>query len=90
MRKAGENVSSVHVRYLNPLPNDLGPLIEGFHHVLVVELNDEGFNGYGQLATLLRAKHTESKIKGLTKTDGLTWRVGEIVDRVHQYLETQG
>jgi 2-oxoglutarate ferredoxin oxidoreductase subunit alpha len=58
--------------------------------VLVVELNDEGFNGYGQLATLLRAKHTESKIKGLTKTDGLTWRVGEIVDRVHQYLETQG
>jgi len=90
MRKAGESVSAVHVRYLNPLPNDLGEIMEGFHHVLVVELNDEGFNGYGQMAALLRAKHTEAKIKGITKTDGLTWRVAEIVDRVHKFLEAQG
>ncbi|MBL6765872.1 MAG: 2-oxoacid:acceptor oxidoreductase subunit alpha [Verrucomicrobiae bacterium] len=90
MRKAGENVSAVHVRYLNPLPNDLGEIMKGFKHVLVVELNDQGFNGYGQMGTLLRAKHTESKIRGITKTDGLTWRVSEIVERVHAAVENAG
>lgn len=90
MRNAGESVSAVHVRCLNPLPHDLGEIFDGFHHVLVVELNDEGFNGYGQLATLLRAKHADAKIQGINKTDGITWRVSEIVDRAHEFLKNQG
>jgi 2-oxoglutarate ferredoxin oxidoreductase subunit alpha len=46
-----------------------------------VELNDEGLYGYGQLAAVLRARYCESKIRGINKTDGLTWKVKEILDR---------
>ena len=46
-----------------------------FNHVFVVEINDEGLYGYGQLAGLLRARYCDPKIKGLNKTDGLTWKV---------------
>ncbi len=45
-------------------------------------MNDEGLYGYGQLAGILRARFCLPKIRGLNKTDGLTWRVREILDRV--------
>jgi hypothetical protein len=34
------------------------------------------------LAGILRARFCLPKIIGLNKTDGLTWRVGEILERV--------
>jgi 2-oxoglutarate ferredoxin oxidoreductase subunit alpha len=51
--------------------------------VLVVEMNDEGLYGYGQFAGLLRARFCDPKIRGLTKTDGLTFKVREIIERTH-------
>jgi 2-oxoglutarate ferredoxin oxidoreductase subunit alpha len=81
-RAAGESISSLHLKHLNPLPPGLENIFSGFHHVVVVEMNDEGLYGYGQLAGLLRARYCDSKITGLTKTDGLTWKVKEILDRV--------
>ena len=39
----------------------------GFNHVFVVEMNDEGLYGYGQLAGLLRARYCDPKIRGITK-----------------------
>jgi len=45
-------------------------------------MNDEGIYGFGQLATLLRARYCESKVQSLTKTDGLTFRVKEIIEGV--------
>ena len=44
-------------------------------------MNDEGLYGYGQLAGLLRARYCDPKIRGITKTDGLTFKVREILDR---------
>jgi 2-oxoglutarate ferredoxin oxidoreductase subunit alpha len=44
-------------------------------------MNDEGIYGYGQLAALLRARFCDPKIRSLNKTDGLTWRVREILER---------
>ena len=49
--------------------------------MFVVEMNDEGLYGYGQLGALLRARYCDSKIRGITKTDGLTFRVREILER---------
>jgi 2-oxoglutarate ferredoxin oxidoreductase subunit alpha len=80
-RGVGEAISGLNLKYLNPLPNGLEELFRGFHHVFVVELNDEGLYGYGQLAAVLRARYCESKIRGINKTDGLTWKVKEILDR---------
>jgi hypothetical protein len=45
-------------------------------------MNDQGVYGFGQLATILRARYCESKITSFTKTDGLTFRVKEILDGV--------
>jgi 2-oxoglutarate ferredoxin oxidoreductase subunit alpha len=56
-------------------------IFSGFNHVLVVEMNDEGLYGYGQLAAILRARYCDSKIQGINKTDGLTWKVREITER---------
>jgi 2-oxoglutarate/2-oxoacid ferredoxin oxidoreductase subunit alpha len=78
-RAAGDSVSALHVRYLNPLPNGLEEIFAGFHQILVVELNDEGLYGYGQLAAVLRARYCDARIQGVNKCDGLTFKVKEIV-----------
>jgi len=80
-RAAGDSVSSLHIKHLNPLPPGLENIFSGFNHVLVVEMNDEGLYGYGQLGGLLRARYCDPKIRGITKTDGLTWKVKDILER---------
>jgi 2-oxoglutarate ferredoxin oxidoreductase subunit alpha len=85
-RAAGDSVSAVHIRYLNPLPPGLENIFAGFNHVYVVEMNDEGIYGYGQLAAVLRARFCDAKIRGLNKTDGLTWRVREILERARSVV----
>ncbi len=44
-------VAFLHLRHLNPLPNDLGKLLSAFDLILVAELNS------GQLCQLIRAKY---------------------------------
>jgi 2-oxoglutarate ferredoxin oxidoreductase subunit alpha len=81
-RAAGDSVSALHIKHIHPLPNGLENIFSGFHHVIVVELNDEGFYSAGQLASVLRARYADPKIRSVTKTDGLTWKVKEILQRV--------
>jgi 2-oxoglutarate ferredoxin oxidoreductase subunit alpha len=81
-RKHGEAMSALHLKHIHPLPNGLETIFSGFTHVVVLELNDEGYYGYGQLAAILRARYCDPRIKSVTKTDGLTWKVKEILHRV--------
>jgi len=83
-RAAGHAVSAVHIKYIHPLPPGLDNIFAGFSHVFVVELNDEGFAGIGQMGALIRTYIPDAKIRGITKTDGLTWKVKDIVDRALQ------
>ncbi|MBU6410957.1 MAG: 2-oxoacid:acceptor oxidoreductase subunit alpha, partial [Verrucomicrobia bacterium] len=85
-RAGGDSVSALHLRHLCPLPPGLENIFSGFNRVFVVEMNDEGLYGYGQLAAILRARYCDAKIQGLNKTDGLTWKVKEILDRVRAAL----
>ncbi len=78
-RKHGEAISCLHIKHLNPLPNGLERIMSGFTHIVVVELNDEGLYGNGQLASILRARYCDPRIRSATKTDGLTWKVKEIL-----------
>jgi 2-oxoglutarate ferredoxin oxidoreductase subunit alpha len=80
-RGIGEAISGLTIKYINPLPNGLEEIFKGFHHIFVVELNDEGIYGYGQLASLLRTRYCDPKIRGINKSDGLPWKVKEILDR---------
>jgi 2-oxoglutarate ferredoxin oxidoreductase subunit alpha len=89
-RAAGDSISSLHIKHLNPLPNGLDNIFSGFHHVFVVEMNDEGFYGYGQLAGLLRARYCDPRIRGINKTDGLTWKVKELLAAVKLKLSSNG
>jgi 2-oxoglutarate ferredoxin oxidoreductase subunit alpha len=57
--------------------------------VAVVELNDSGMYGYGQLATILRAAYAEPKIQSICKTDGLTFRIREIVTSVEKLMTSK-
>jgi len=78
----GEKVGALHLRHLHPLPNGLEKIFEKFKRIVTVEMNDQGVYGFGQLATILRARYCEPKITSFTKTDGLTFRVKEILDAV--------
>jgi 2-oxoglutarate ferredoxin oxidoreductase subunit alpha len=86
-RQAGDSVSSLHIKHLNPLPTGLENIFAGFTHIFVVEMNDEGLYGYGQLAALLRARYSGAKIRGINKTDGLTWKVREILSRAQEAIQ---
>jgi 2-oxoglutarate ferredoxin oxidoreductase subunit alpha len=81
-REQGEKCGALHLRHLHPLPNGLEKIFEKFKRIITVEMNDQGVYGYGQLATILRARYCEPKITSFTKTDGLTFRVKEILDGV--------
>ncbi|HEV2210937.1 MAG TPA: 2-oxoacid:acceptor oxidoreductase subunit alpha [Verrucomicrobiae bacterium] len=87
-RAAGDSVSALHFRHINPLPPGLEDIFSGFNTIRVVEMNDEGLYGYGQFAALLRARFCDPKIRGINKTDGLTWKVREILDRARADIAT--
>ncbi len=80
-RAQGDAISGLSIKSLNPLPEGLDEIFKGFRHVFIVELNDEGLYGYGQLAQVLRARYCDPKIRGINKADGLTWKVKEILER---------
>jgi 2-oxoglutarate ferredoxin oxidoreductase subunit alpha len=81
-RGAGEKIGAIHLRHVHPLPNGLEKIFPKFRRIVVVEMNDQGIYGFGQLATILRARYCEPKIESLTKTDGLTYRVREILEGI--------
>jgi len=80
--EGGVRVSALHLRHLHPLPDGLDGIFKRFKRVVVVEMNDQGLYGYGQLATVLRARYCDPRISSFTKTDGLTFRVKEILQGV--------
>ena len=79
-RQAGGSVAHVHLRYLNPLPENLGEIIQRYKTVLVPELNK------GQLRMLLRAKYLVDAI-GLNKVQGKPFTVSEVVHKIQSLLK---
>ena len=71
----GIDVGHVHLRWLNPLPKNLGEIIKQFDRVLVPELN------MGQLRSVLRQKYLVDA-QGLNKIKGKPFQVNEIVDAI--------
>ena len=86
LRRGGIATGQLHLRHLHPSPSGLDEIFARYGRVLVVEMNDEGLYGFGQLAMLLRARYANPAIGGINKTDGLTFKVREIVDGVTRQL----
>jgi len=78
-RAAGKDVSSVHLRHLNPLPPDLGDILRRFDKVLVPELN------LGQLVKVVRAEYLVNA-KGCNKVQGLPFTVNELTQAIDAEL----
>jgi 2-oxoglutarate ferredoxin oxidoreductase subunit alpha len=80
LRAQGKKVSQVHLRYLNPLPPDLGMILRRFKAVLVPEMN------MGQLLTILRAAFLVDAV-GLNKIQGQPFKVAEVTEKILKMLE---
>ncbi len=78
--RKGHKISYVHLKYLNPLPKDLGDIIKRFDKILVPEMN------LGQLRTILHAKYLKQMI-GLNKVQGQPFRAAEIENKILELLQ---
>ena len=76
----GRSVALAHLRYLNPLPRNLGELLGRYEKVLVAELNG------GQLRNLVRGEFLVDAV-GLNKMTGRPFTVGEVVEAIEKNLE---
>ena len=79
-REKGRKVGHVHLRYLNPLPRDLGEVISRYKKVLVPEMN------MGQLLMILRAKYLVDA-QGYNKIQGKPFKTSEIEQKIEQMLD---
>mgnify|MGYP001437340514 CR=1 FL=1 len=80
LRAEGKAVSHIHLRYINPMPKNLGELLARFDKVLVPEMN------MGQLSTILRDRFLVPA-EGLHKVTGKPFRIVEIEDGIRASLE---
>lgn len=78
-RERGHSVSRVHLRWLNPLPSDLGDILKRFRQVLIPELN------MGQLLTFIRARYLVPAV-GFHKVQGLPFTAAEIEEKIGSLL----
>jgi 2-oxoglutarate ferredoxin oxidoreductase subunit alpha len=78
-RAKGADVSHIHVRYLWPLPRNLGSLLKSYERILVPEMNT------GQLKTVLRDQYLVDA-KPLNKVSGQPFMIAEIETAIEQAL----
>jgi 2-oxoglutarate ferredoxin oxidoreductase subunit alpha len=69
--------SFVHLRHINPLPENLGDMLGRFEKILVPEMNN------GQLATLLRDRLGVRPVE-FNKVSGQPFRISELVRRIEE------
>jgi 2-oxoglutarate ferredoxin oxidoreductase subunit alpha len=82
-RAEGLDVAHIHVRYLSPLPKNLGELLKGYERVLIPEMNT------GQLISLIRSEYLLDA-QGINKVSGQPFKIGEIMAAIHQeFAETR-
>ncbi len=79
MRAQGHDVSHIHIRYLWPLPRNLGALLKNFDKVLVAEMNN------GQMLTLLKSQYLVDA-KGLLKVSGQPLKIAEVESAIRSQL----
>jgi len=79
MRARGFDVHHVHIRYIAPMPKNMGSLLKGYERILVPEMNS------GQLKTILRDLFLVDA-RPLTKTSGQPFRIAEIEAAIEEAL----
>jgi 2-oxoglutarate ferredoxin oxidoreductase subunit alpha len=78
-RARGRKIGHVHLRHLNPLPLNLGEVLQRYRKILVPELN------MGQLLWVLRAKYLVDAV-GLNKIQGRPFKQAELEQKIEEML----
>ena len=81
-RQSNMDVSHVHIRYMWPMPANLGELLKGFDQVLIPEMNT------GQLIDILRAEYAIDA-KGVSKVSGQPFKIREIEAAIKSQMESK-
>ena len=76
-RSEGLDVSHIQVRYLVPLPKNLGELLRNFEKIIVPEMNT------GQFINVIRSEYLVDA-EGLNKVAGQPFKIGEILAAIHE------
>ena len=79
LQEEGLKVSHVHLRWISPLPKDLGEILINFKNILIPEIN------MGQLLRLIRSEYLVDA-KGLNLVRGRPIGAATIVERVKEEL----
>ena len=80
MNKEGIKVAGIHIRYLNPMPKNLGELLRKYKKILIPEMN------LGQLRMILQAKYLIETI-GFSKVKGVPFTSEEIELKIKEILK---
>lgn len=72
-------ISQAHLKYINPLPKNLGDVLKRFKRILVPEIN------LGQLAMVLRSEYLIDIIQ-YNKVQGLPFKASEIEEKILNLL----
>lgn len=83
LQMENHDVSAIHLRWLNPLPQTLKAILSQYQTILVVELNK------GQLCKILRSEFLVDA-KSITKVEGKPFGVEELKDKILPYLLDKG
>jgi len=78
-RAKGRKIGHLHLRYLHPLPGNIGDILKRYKKVLVPELN------MGQLLWILRAKFLVNAV-GLNKIQGRPFKQSELDQKIEEVL----
>ena len=79
LHEDGKSVSHVHLRWISPLPKDLGEIIIKFKNILIPEIN------MGQLIKLIRAEYLVDA-KGLSQVTGKPISTTRIIENVNKLI----
>lgn len=82
LRNLGHKLSYIHLRYLNPFPENLGDIISKFDRIFVPEMN------LGQLQLLLQAKYLKPVI-GYHKVQGKPMAAIEVENELLKLLNNK-
>ena len=80
LRADGVQLASAHLRYLNPMPCNLGEVLARYPRIIVPEINS------GQLQLLLRAQYLVNA-QGINVIQGRGFHVDELVQGIQAIIE---
>jgi 2-oxoglutarate ferredoxin oxidoreductase subunit alpha len=79
LHREGKNISFLNLKYLHPLPSNLGSILKRFKKILIPEMN------LGQLKMVIQAKYLVP-VDGLHKVQGKPFKANEIENKLREML----